>query len=113
MTDVHARAEQALADLAARLRELENASNDIPAANAAVYYEQRLVRSSLERAEKVVADLGRDLGFKSDLIDGVDQPGEYWAAFERVRSASVTAMNWLVALRRPELVYIALRGDDA
>lgn len=74
-------------------------------------YARRVTVASMTEAENAVTALRWDLGSKSGLTDGLDQPDAYWEAFGQVVVASKVAGNWLVALRRPELVHIALRNS--
>lgn len=74
-------------------------------------YARRVTVTSMTEAENAVTALRWDLGSKSALTDGPGQPEAYWEAFGQVVLASKDAGNWLVALRRPELVHIALRNS--
>jgi hypothetical protein len=113
MSEIHARAVEAVGTLSACLYELAETSGDMTASNTARAYARRLSGASSEQAESLVSELRAALATKSDLTDGVDQPEEYWMAFERVSAAAKAAGNWLVALRRPELVHVAWRQDEA
>lgn len=113
MSEIYARAVEAVATLAARLQELAGASRDMTAANAARAYARRLSGASPEQAESIVSDVRAALGSKSDLTDGLDQPEEYWSEFKRVEAAAKRTGNWLVALRRPELIHVAWRQNEA
>jgi protein-tyrosine phosphatase len=113
LSDTTARAKEALKILAACLRTLADASTDLSAANGAMAFARRINMTELQEAEMVIGALRSDLGSKSDLTDGVGQPDAYWLAFHEVELASKVAGNWLVALRRPDLAFVAQSGDEA